>query len=100
MMNEKNTHKIGKSDLTKLVANKMNISQIKSHQFIDCFFDVLAETLQQKKGIIIPGLIKFSVKTRAKRMGHHPQTGKKITIPEKEIIQIKAGTKLSQSIKS
>lgn len=100
MLNPTHLSKIGKPDLIRLIAEKMNMTQRSSQMFLDTFFEVLMEHLHQRKEIVLPGFMRISIKKRAKRTARHPKTGKVINIPEKEVIQIKAGNKLVQVIES
>ena len=83
------TKKMTKSELVKLVAEKMELSSKQSA----AFFDLLAATAIQetkKNGeFTIPGLGKLVKAQRAARIGRNPQTGEAIKIKAKTAVKFR-----------
>ena len=81
--------KMTKSELVKLVAEKMELSSKQS----GAFFDLLASTAIQetkKNGeFTIPGLGKLVKAQRAARIGRNPQTGEAIKIKAKTAVKFR-----------
>ena len=83
------TKKMTKSELVKLVAEKMELSSKQTA----AFFDLLAATAIQetkKNGeFTIPGLGKLVKAQRAARIGRNPQTGEAIKIKAKTSVKFR-----------
>ena len=83
------TKKMTKSELVKLVAEKMELSS----KQVAAFFDLLASTAIQetkKNGeFTIPGLGKLVKAQRAARIGRNPQTGEAIKIKAKTAVKFR-----------
>ena len=81
--------KMTKSELVKLVAEKMELTTKQS----TAFFDLLAATAIQetkKNGeFTIPGLGKLVKAQRAARIGRNPQTGESIKIKAKTAVKFR-----------
>lgn len=60
--------------------------------------DVAAATLQEGEEVVLPGLGKLVVKTRAARTGHNPKTGETIQIPAKRVPDFAASKALKDIV--
>ena len=61
---------------------------------ISGLLDVVAESISTGEDVTIQGWLKFEQVTRKARMGHNPQTGEKMPIPESKAAKVSALTKL------
>lgn len=59
--------------------SKVSLALAKS--FVDAFCNTVIETLQNGEKVQLMGFGAFEPKKHAARVGHNPQTGKKIKIP-------------------
>ncbi len=92
------TKKMTKTELVRLVAEKMEIPTKQAA----AFFDLLAETAVQetkKNGeFTVPGLGKLVKAQRAARMGRNPQTGESIKIQAKTTVKFRVAKAAKDSI--
>lgn len=59
-----------------------------------------ANTLQQNKEIVLPGIGKLKPTQRAARLGRNPQTGEAIQIPAKRVVKLTVSKKLTDHLNS
>ncbi len=76
---------IKKSQLSQLLAEKLNIPKKQSAEFIDAFTDEITKQMRKGEKVNITGFGIFKVADRKAREGRNPRTG--------ETIQIKASKK-------
>lgn len=92
------TKKMTKTELVRLVAEKMEIPTKQAA----AFFDLLAETAVQetkKNGeFTVPGLGKLVKAQRAARTGRNPQTGESIKIQAKTTVKFRVAKAAKDSI--
>ncbi len=92
------TKKMTKTELVRLVAEKMEIPTKQAA----AFFDLLAETAVQetkKNGeFTVPGLGKLVKAQRAARIGRNPQTGESIKIQAKTTVKFRVAKVAKDSI--
>jgi len=90
--------KMTKSELVRLMAEKMELTAKQSA----AFFDLLAETAIQetkKNGeFTIPGLGKLVKAQRAARLGRNPQTGESIKIKAKTAVKFRVAKAAKDAI--
>jgi integration host factor subunit alpha len=56
--------------------------------------DLLKATLQKGEPIIIPNFGKFTVRSKANRLGRNPSTGEAIMIPARRVVTFNASSLL------
>src|ERR1700712_1445336 len=92
------TKKMTKSELVKLVAEKLEFTTKQT----TAFFDLLASTAIQetkKNGeFTIPGLGKLVKAQRAARIGRNPQTGESIKIKAKTVVKFRVAKAAKDAI--
>jgi DNA-binding protein HU-beta len=92
------TKKMTKSELVRLVAEKMEVTTKQSA----AFFDLLAETAIQETTtngeFTIPGLGKLVKAERAARIGRNPQTGESIKIEAKTAVKFRVAKAAKDAI--
>lgn len=67
-------------------------------QVIDCLFETMQETLENKDFVRIVGFGTFSVKERDARMGRNPKTGEEMLLPKHFVPVFKPGAELKQAV--
>lgn len=61
-------------------------------------FDVMTQMLESGEDVSIPQFGKFIVKTQAARTARNPKTGKKIKVPEKQVVKFRISSVLRGTI--
>ena len=85
---------MNKTELIDQVADRSGVSKKDVEASITSMLDVVAETVSKGGDVTIQGWLKFEQVTRKARMGHNPQTGEKMPIPESKAAKVSALTKL------
>lgn len=85
---------MNKSELIGRVSDKTGLSKKDVDASISGMFDVVADSISHGEDVTIQGWLKFEQVTRKARMGHNPQTGEKMPIPESKAAKVSALTKL------
>ncbi len=85
---------MNKTELIDQVADRSGVSKKDVEASITGMLDVVAETVSTGGDVTIQGWLKFEQVTRKARMGHNPQTGEKMPIPESKAAKVSALTKL------
>ena len=87
-----------KQSLIDYVAEKAGMSKAEAGRALDAVLEGIVEGLKNEGEVVLVGFGKFSVKTRAAREGINPATKEKITIPAKNAVTFKAGSKLKDAV--
>ena len=87
---------MNKADLIAKLAPKLNINQDEERVVLNSVLEVITEALVEDKNIRLVDFGTFSVKQRAERMGHNPQTGERLKIEAKQIVTFKQGKALGE----
>ncbi len=82
---------INKTDFIDIFSKELSLSKVKASEYIDGFFDILANQLKSGSKIVFTGLISFEPVVKAARTGINPQTKEKIKIPAKSSVKVKLG---------
>ena len=90
---------VNKIDLTKDVADIVDLPQATVKKVIDTIWDVIKRKLAEGEQVSIVGFGNFSVKNRAARIGRNPKTGASIQIGAARTPAFKAGKVLKDAIK-
>jgi DNA-binding protein HU-beta len=91
---------MNKSELVDSIAGRSGVSKKDVEASLNGMFDVVADAVSKGETVTIQGWLKFEQVTRAARMGHNPQTGEKMPIPESKAAKVTALTKLKAAGKS
>ena len=63
---------------------------------VKTIIDSLANQLAKGDRVELRGFGSFSVRTRPPRLGHNPRTGDKVHVPEKNVLNFRAGIELRE----
>jgi len=85
---------MNKTELVDRIADRSGVSKKDVEASLSGMFDVVAESIGRGEDVTIQGWLKFEQVTRKARMGHNPQTGEKMPIPESKAAKVSALTKL------
>ena len=89
---------MNKADLTKLIADKADISNASAARALDAALDGIAAALAGGDQVALLGFGTFTVKNRAERQGRNPQTGETMTIAASRMAGFKPGKGLRDAL--
>lgn len=77
---------VTKADIVDKVYDKIGFSKKEASDLVELVFDTLKNTLADGEKIKISGFGKFEVKQKKERIGRNPQTGDRITISARRVL--------------
>ena len=87
---------MNKSELAKVIAEKVGIPPKQVSAVLDATFDQIAEAMKAKETVTIGGFGTFATKDRAAREGINPSTRETIQIPAKTVAVFKPAKMLKE----
>jgi DNA-binding protein HU-beta len=89
---------VNKSDLITSVAAESGLTKVDAERAIDATFKSITLALQSDNDVRLVGFGTFAVSHRAQSEGRNPQTGEKITIPERKLPKFRPGKQLKDAL--
>ena len=88
-----------KADIVQAVYGKLGgFSKKESADLVDLVFETMKETLGRGEKIKVSGFGNFVLRDKRKRQGRNPQTGERIEITERRVLNFKASQLLKQAL--
>ena len=91
---------MNKADLVNELAEKMQITQSQSRQFLNTFQVVLAEAIKRDSPVMLQGFGTFTPWVQTEREGRNPRTGITCVIPARTSVKFKPGKFLLKELNS
>lgn len=88
-----------KNDIVSEVAARVDMTKKDTKEVVDAILDVIVSHVAAGEKVAISGFGAFDVTVRAARMGHNPQTGEPMELPESKCVKFKAGTTFKNAVK-
>lgn len=88
-----------KTELVELIAEKAEISKAEAGRVLAAFEEAVTEGLVKEGKVSLVGFLTLEKKERAERTARNPQTGESITIPARNAVTVKVGSKLKEAVK-
>ena len=88
-----------KKEIVRSISDKLNLTQLKAKDVVQCVFDCIAETLVAEERIELRNFGVFAVRKRAARKARNPRTGDEVQVKEKHVVVFKAGKALEDALK-
>ena len=88
-----------KTELVELMAEKAGISKAEAGRALAAFEEAVTEGLVKDGKVSLVGFLTLEKKERAERTARNPQTGENITIPARNAVTVKVGSKLKEAVK-
>ena len=89
---------MNKSNLIETLRKETDLSNSKSEQVVDLFFDEMSNALATGDRVEIRHLCSIYVKKYKECTGRNPKTGKPVHIPEKKLPFFKCGKELKDRV--
>ncbi|OJE33660.1 DNA-binding protein [Bacillus thuringiensis] len=90
---------MNKTELTKLVAEKAELTQKDAAVATQAVLDTITHALADEEKVQILGFGTFEVRERSARTGRNPQTGEEMQIAASKAPAFKAGKELKAAVK-
>ncbi len=90
---------MNKAELIEQMAKKTKLSKSTCKDCLEVFLVTVSNALKHNKQVVLTGFGTFSVMERKSRTGINPATGKKMTIPAKQVPKFKPGKALKALVK-
>ncbi|MEJ2366190.1 MAG: integration host factor subunit alpha [Deltaproteobacteria bacterium] len=87
-----------KAEITAQVHNQLGRNKKESARMVEALFEIIKESLEGGKDVMISGFGKFSIRERGERIGRNPLTGDPIMLPPKKVVTFKCSGKLRKKI--
>ena len=89
---------MNKADLTKLIADRADISNASAARALDAALEGITEALKGGDQVALLGFGTFTVKDRAARQGRNPQTGETMNIAASRVAGFKPGKAIRDAL--
>jgi DNA-binding protein HU-alpha len=86
-----------KPDLAAAIAENADLTKEKAGEVLNVLLDQITLSVSKKESVALVGFGTFEARSRAKRMGKNPQTGKVIEIPASNTVAFKPGKALKDA---
>jgi DNA-binding protein HU-beta len=90
---------MNKKDIINAVSENAGTTKVVVEKVLNSFQDVVIEALKSGNDVNFTGFFAAKKKHRAARTGRNPQTGAPINIPASNVITMKPGAVLKDSVK-
>ena len=89
---------MNKQELCDMISKQTKMSKAKSMMMLDTAFDAIEGSLRKGKEVRLVGFGSWKKVRRKARAGRNPQTGKKLTIPARNVVKFSTGQHLYDAI--
>ena len=89
---------VGRSELTKRIAQQAEISQKQAQAALEATLKTIREALQRGNEVRLVGFGSFKVRQSAARKGVNPRDRKPIEVPAKERVRFFPGKELADAV--
>ncbi|HOO23222.1 MAG TPA: HU family DNA-binding protein [Clostridia bacterium] len=90
---------MNKKELIAAIASKTGLTQVDAGKAIDALIQAATDALKAGETVQLLGFCTIKAAVKPARTGVNPANGKKITIPAKKVVKIKAGKALEEAVK-
>ena len=87
-----------KADMAQRLFEEVGLNKREAKDFVDAFYDVMREALEQGDGVKLSGFGNFDLREKNERPGRNPKTGEEIPISARRVVTFHASQKLKNLI--
>ncbi|MBW2448897.1 MAG: HU family DNA-binding protein [Deltaproteobacteria bacterium] len=87
-----------KANIVDAVAERNGYTRKKSIEIVEILLELIKQSLESGKDVLISGFGKFCVKNKKKRKGRNPATGKDLILPPRKVVTFKWSGKLKEKL--
>lgn len=85
-----------KARLAQALMERMGLPRRDAQQFVDAFFDLIAQRLIAGEGVKISGLGHFHLRDKSQRPGRNPRTGEPVPVTARRVVTFHPSALLKQ----
>ena len=87
-----------KAEMAEKLFDEVGLNKREAKEFVDAFFDVLREALEQGRQVKLSGFGNFDLRRKNQRPGRNPKTGEEIQIGARRSPMFKPGKALKEAV--
>jgi integration host factor subunit alpha len=87
-----------KAEIAEQVHKQLGRNKKESARMVQALFEIIKDSLENGKDVMISGFGKFSIRDRGERSGRNPLTGDTIMLSAKKVVTFKCSGKLREKI--
>lgn len=89
---------MNKQELCEQISKQTKMPKAKIMSFLDSTIDTIGTSLKKGQAVRLVGFGTWKKVKRKARPGRNPQTGKKLTIPARNVVKFSAGQNLFEML--
>ena len=89
---------MNKTELIDAIAKDTGSTKVDAAKAVDSLINNVTDSVKKGNKVTIPGFLTFEKANRPARIGRNPATGKEIKIAAKNVVKVKAGKTLQDSV--
>lgn len=87
-----------KQNLVNYIAEEAGLTKADAARALDAFMNGIVKGLKGEGKVTLTGFCTFAKQHKEARQGRNPRTGEAVTIPARNAVSIKAGSKLKDAL--
>ena len=87
-----------KQNLVNYIAEETGLTKADATRALDAVLSGIVEGLKKEGKVTLTGFATFTKQHKEARTGRNPRTGEAVTIPARNAVSIKAGSKLKDAL--
>ena len=89
-----------KAEMSERLFDEVGLNKREAKEFVDAYFDVLREALEQGRQVKLSGFGNFDLRRKNPRPGRNPKTGEEIPITARTVVTFRPGQKLKERVEA
>src|SRR5688500_13886032 len=89
-----------KAEMAERLFDEVGLNKREAKEFVDAYFDVLREALEQGRQVKLSGFGNFDLRRKNQRPGRNPKTGEEIPISARTVVTFRPGQKLKERVET
>ena len=89
-----------KAEMAEKLFDEVGLNKREAKEFVDAFFDVLRDALEQGRQVKLSGFGNFDLRRKNQRPGRNPKTGEEIPISARTVVTFRPGQKLKERVEA
>jgi nucleoid DNA-binding protein len=90
---------VTKKEIVKQIADRANLTQLKTKEIVQWTFDAIVDTLIQEGRIELRNFGVFEVKRRKARKARNPRTGARVDVEPKNVVTFQPGKEMEERVR-
>ena len=78
-----------KAEMAERLFDEVGLNKREAKEFVDAFFDVLREALEQGRQVKLSGFGNFDLRRKNQRPGRNPKTGEEVPITPRRVLSFR-----------